>query len=307
MKIAIIGAGIVGLYLSLNLSRKGHKVVVFEKKAKIGKSACSGLFSERILQFIPEAESLTQNKIKSVLIHFPGKTLKIEFSKPFLVMNHAQLDMLVADLAKKAGAEIKLNYNWSSNNEFDRVIGCDGAQSFIRKSLKEKEPKYRLGIIGFTAQKDGSDYVETWPVKNGFIWRIPRGDETEYGIIAESREAKKLFDDFLKKNNIFLSNITSALIPQGLIIPKNNNITLCGDAAGLTKPWSGGGVIFGLIAAQILLATFSDFLKYRQNSIRYFYSRMFFYKIITKIVYFLGFNFPWILPKNIKIEGDFLL
>jgi len=85
MKIAIIGAGICGLYLARKLSEKGSEVTVFEKKEKIGKGACSGLFSERILEFIPESEKLIQNQIESVLIHFPKRTLKVKFSRKFLI------------------------------------------------------------------------------------------------------------------------------------------------------------------------------------------------------------------------------
>ncbi len=97
-----------------------------------------------------------------------------------------------------------------------------------------------------------------------------------------------------------------AVVPQGFIVPKNSSTTLCGDAAGLTKPWSGGGVIWGLMAAEILLKNFPDFLKYKNRLKRIFLPRIIISKIGTKMVYFLGFNFPWLLPKNIKIEGDFL-
>jgi len=47
MKVAIVGGGTSGLYLAWKLSQKGEEVVVFEKKKKIGKEVCSGLFSER--------------------------------------------------------------------------------------------------------------------------------------------------------------------------------------------------------------------------------------------------------------------
>ncbi len=254
LKIAIIGAGITGLYLSWKLSEKGYKVSIFEKKEKIGKEVCSGLISERILDFIPESKKLIQNEINYSLIHFPKRTLKINFSKQFFVLNHFELDNLVAGLAKEKGAKFFLKQEINSVLKgFDKIIGCDGANSFIRHELKLSEPEFQLGIQGFLKEKDYSNFVETWPIKSGFIWRIPRGEETEYGIIEKPKEARKIFEDFLNKNNIHLEKINSAIVSQGLIIPSNSKITLCGDAAGLAKPWSGGGVIWGLTAANILL------------------------------------------------------
>lgn len=313
MKIAIIGAGITGLYLAWKLSERGEEVTVFEKKEKIGKEACSGLFSERILEFIPESQKLIQNQINSALIHFPKCTLKIKFSRQFLVMSHFELDNLVAKLAEKAGAKILLNFNGTRNDlvpiqeGFDKIIGCDGANSFVRKELGLREPDYRLGILGFVLERNSSNFVETWPAKDGFIWKISRGNETEYGIIGNPKGAKLLLEEFLNKYNLHLEKINSGLVPQGLIIPKNSSITLCGDAAGLTKPWSGGGVVWSLIAAKELLKNFPDFVKYQKEMKKFFLPKILLSKIITSVVYFLGFNFPWILPKNIKIEGDFLI
>lgn len=150
-------------------------------------------------------------------------------------------------------------------------------------------------------------FIETWPTKAGFIWRIPRGTETEYGIIEELSAAKSLFDNFLKKKNLYLEKINSAIIPQGLIIPSKEKITLCGDAAGLTKPWSGGGVVWGLLASDLLLKNFPDFLKYKNITKKFFLPKIIFSKILIKIIYFLGNNIPWILPREFKVEGDFLI
>ena len=309
LKTAIVGAGICGLYLAWKLSQKGYNVTVFEKKEKIGKQACSGLFSERILEFIPESKKLIQNQIDSVLIHFPRRTIRIKFSKRFLVMSHFELDNLVANLAAASGAKIILNHSVNSLPEgFDRVIGCDGPNSVIRKSLRLGNPAFRLAIQGFIPVKeDNSDFVETWPVKNGFIWKIPRGKETEYGAIGNSREVKIIFEDFLKKNNLQLDRLASAVVPQGLLISPDSSIALCGDAAGLAKPWSGGGVIWGLISSEILLKNFPDFLKYQKELKRFFLPKIILSGIATKMAYFLGLNLPWFLPKNVRIEGDFLL
>jgi flavin-dependent dehydrogenase len=83
MKVAIVGAGICGLYIAWKLAERGEEVTVFEKREKIGKEVCSGLFSKRILEFIPESQKLIQNQIDSVLIHFPRRNLKIFSNKPF--------------------------------------------------------------------------------------------------------------------------------------------------------------------------------------------------------------------------------
>jgi len=312
MKIAIVGAGVCGLYLGWRLSQKGEKVVIFEKKERIGKECCSGLFSERILDFIPESKKLIKNRIQFFFLHLSQKDIKIKFSREMLVINHDELDRLLADLSKKAGAKILLNYQVTSKNfpkienYFEKIIGCDGVNSFLRERLKEKKPEFRLGIQGFVKEKDFSNFVEIWPTEKGFIWKIPRGEKKEYGIIEKPKKANFLFQRFLKERKITISEIRSALIPQGLILPRNSRITLCGDAMGLTKPWSGGGVIWGLMACELLLKNFPDFLKYKKEVERFFLPKIFVSKNLVKIAYFL-FKFPWIFPKNWQIESDFLL
>ena len=308
-KVAIIGSGICGLYLAWKLSKQGHDISVFEKRKKIGKETCSGLFSKRILKFVPESKQLIQNRIDFVLVHFPKRTIKVRFSQKFFVMSHLDLDKLVASLAKRSGAKIFLNQEARSlPRGFDQIIGCDGVLSFVRKSLGIKNPSFRLAIQGFVKEECFENFVEVWPLVNqGFIWRVPRGKEIEYGIIAKPQKAKEYFNRFLKKNKLSLRKIRSALVPQGFSIPHHPTVTLCGDAAGITKPWSGGGVIWGLIAADILLKHFPNFFNYQKAMKKFFLPKIIFSKTIITLVYFLGFNMPWILPQNIKMESDFLL
>ena len=314
MRVAIIGGGICGLYLAGKLSEKGHEITVFERKKEIGQEICSGLFSERILDFIPQSEKLIQNRINYVIINFPKKKVRVDFSKDFFVMSHFELDKLVASLAETKGAKLLLNHNIDEMPKgFDRIIGCDGANSFVRRSLGLREPKYRLGAISENCSlPDGeeqfsasSNFVEVWPCKTGFSWKIPRGNKIEYGIIAKPQELSSLRGAKLPKGS--LAPRKSRLVPQGFIIPSNPKITLCGDAMGLTKPWSGGGVVWSLIAAEILVKTFPDFLKYKKEMKRFFMPKIILSKTAVKLVYFLGFKTPWLLPSKILMESDFLL
>jgi flavin-dependent dehydrogenase len=329
MKTAIIGGGICGLYLAKILAQKGNEVVVFEKKKTIGKECCSGLFSSRLFDFIPEAKFLSSNQINGCLINFPKRTIKLRFRQPFFTIEHDQLDLLMAGFAAQAGADIRLGETVDSAkldkivNDYDRVIGCDSALSIVRDRLcgcndqiiaglqrsdhcKMGWLQFWLGIQAFEKKSDNSDLVETWATKNGFLWKIPRGSDIEWGIMEKPNVARKLFDDFVAKKNLKLERLRSAIIPQGLAIPKNNKITLCGDASGLTKPWSGGGVIWNLTQANILLKNFPNFIQYRKEAIRFFSLRIFCGNLAKSLAYGAGFNFPHIIPQNLNLDGDFL-
>jgi flavin-dependent dehydrogenase len=327
MKVAIIGGGICGLYLAKNLAQSKNEVTVFERKKTIGKECCSGLLSARLFDFIPEAEKLATNQISSAIINFPKKTIKLRFRQPFFVIEHSQLDLLMAAIATESGANMRVGKTTNEQRlkemeiEFDRIIGCDGALSITRDYLCrgqtpaslqgsdpcKNHPVFWLGIQGFEEKSDNSDFVETWATPNGFLWKIPRGNNIEWGIMEKPEIAPKLFNEFVTQKNLVLVRMKSAIIPQGLMIPENERITLCGDASGLTKPWSGGGVIWNLTQAGILLKNFPNFLQYRKEALRFFSLRIFLGKTAKNCAYAAGFKFPWLIPGNFNIDGDYLI
>jgi len=100
--------------------------------------------------------------------------------------------------------------------------------------------------------------------------------------------------------------LVSAIIPQGFILPKNEKITLCGDASGITKPWSGGGVVWNLKQADILLKNFPDFLKYKREAESFFNFRIVTGKLAKSAAYTAGFNFGGLIPSKVNLDGDFL-
>jgi len=308
-KVAIIGAGTIGLYLAWKLSELGHKVSVFEKNKTIENKTCSGLISERLRNFIPLDESFVEHQIDSCLIHFPQKTIALNFKLKFLVVDRQKLNEKITELDREAGAEIVFgNLINEIPKGFDKIIGCDGALSKIREKLLLAQSQLRFGVQAFLPQPNSANYVETWPTKDGFCWKIPRGTQTEYGTLGSLKSTKKDFENFGKKQKIGFdqSELKSALIPQGLILPKDKNITLCGDAAGLTKPWSGGGVIWGLTAANILIKNFPDFEKYSKEVDKFFGPKIFWGRLSNRAVHFFGNNLPFLIPSKNTVDNDFL-
>lgn len=311
-KIAIIGAGIIGLYLTWKLAKAGNKVFLFEKKKKSDfyEKPCSTLVSERIKNFIPIDESLIERKIFGCLINFPKKTITLNFFPAHLVLNRHLLIDVLFNLAEKSGVEIFFEKEINEIPEgFDKIIGCDGALSSMRGILSDEKPIFKLGLQLFLAGEDSSNFVQTWPTHSGFCWKIPRKNKTEYGIIEKPKLAKKLFKKFLEKFSLkyedLMPKMQAAPIPQKLILPANEKITLCGDAAGFCKPWSGGGIIWGLKAADILIKEFPDFKKYKNKSEKYFKNKILKGKISNNLVHYFGKKFPYIFPSKINYDNDF--
>lgn len=327
MKVAIVGAGIVGTYLAWRLARKGLEVSVFEQKNEIGGKVCSGLISRRLWHFLPEDKNIVENEIKSANVHFPEKDIEVKFSPHMLVIDRKGLEEHVAKLAKASGAKLFLGMKVANvlhvkgkkpqivlekNGkkaflEFDYVIGCDGEYSAVRKSLRLREPKMRLGILCFGKAKRNQaiDAVEVFPTKHGFDWIIPRSaGAAEYGTLEKPAEARKQFEQFCKKQKIKPEKILAAPVPEGLVLSNHNRIALCGDATGLTKKWSGGGVIWGLTAAHMLARDFPNLKKYNNSVKRFFGPKMFFSSIETRIAVWVGNNMPFLMPRRIRIDSD---
>jgi flavin-dependent dehydrogenase len=320
MKIGIVGCGINGAYLAWKLSKR-HEVTVFEKNKTIGEKPCSGLISERLWDFIPPNKKLIENLIDEAIINFPRKKIKLKFHPKMLVINRKLLDQYVSKFAKENGANILLNnpvkrvYFVKGRKpsiladkiyEFDYLIGCDGFNSIVRRSIDVSEPKYKLGIYTYKNKRDKSNVVNVFPSKNGFAWIIPRGSNVEYGLLEDVDIAKEKFNRFCRSRKIKPKKIYSHIIPVDLIKAEAGRIALCGDAIGLTKPLSGGGVIWGLISCDILLKSFPDFKKYNNNVKKFFEPKFIFSRIGNRIVRFLGYKLPYFLPKEIYFDSDLL-
>ena len=318
IKVAVVGGGVMGLYISWKLSEAGHDVSLFDKKKEdaIGHKCCSALVSERIKQFIPITEECVENTISACVINFPKGKVKLNFKPKHLALNREMLIDILLDLNKKAGTRIILGQEIKKVPQgFDRVIGCDGAFSVIRRSLDLPDPKIKNGIQAYSLIRNKSNITETFTSPNlfGFCWKIPKGDKIEYGALGTQSEVKKKVDIILGIKGVEKDSLLSAAVPcpkfpwfnAGLIFPKDKNITLCGDAMGLTKPWSGGGIIWGLHAANILIKTFPDFKKYKKETVRFFKFKILKGQISNYLVQTVGKTFPKILPKEMTYDNDF--
>lgn len=308
-RIAIIGAGVVGLYLAWRLADEKRDVVVFERNSRIGEKPCSCIVSQRLERFLSKETIPQEHVVKYFLVHFPHKVVNLNLKSAHLIINRTELDKGLAELASNKGVVINLDTAVSEKPAgFDKVIACDGALSTLRKKMGVRAPSYRNGIFLRVGKKDYSDKVETWPIKTGFLWKVPRGESVEYGGIGKPKEIKKSFPVFLEKQGVGYNqeDLKAHLIPEGPVFSRDNDIALCGDSAGLTKPWSGGGIIWGLTAADILIKHFPDFQKYRRETAGIFRPKIRKGKCYRWLVYQIGRYGSFFLPREVNWNNDFI-
>ena len=321
--VAIVGAGPVGLYLSSLL--KGLDVVVLDRNKDIGKKADSGLYSRNLEKFIPMNQDWVEHKVTSARLHSPSGQ-EIELKKPSTAAYVVDREAFTKWLAGRSEAEIKLKTTVNSISITDRVsmntsngtieskmvVGCDGANSIVRSHFGIRPKEMLNGIIGITEETNDDSFVDLFfdkeCISDGFFWKIPRGSRVEYGIMEEQKVARGMLDEFCEKLGVKIEGLQAWPIPSGMIISDNPQVTLCGgDACGLTKPWSGGGVIWSLTAANILLRNFPDFNEYHKELKKFFGWQLFKTRAITKLGYILGNYAPWALPREREIDSDFIL
>jgi len=276
--VVVVGAGPAGSRYARRAAERGLDVVVFEQ-GEVGEPlACSGHVSTDVWDYTDDArETLLQNEVSGARFHTGGPGSD---DHPFYkdeaisnVIDRVGLDRHLADLARGAGADVREGHTVVGVTE-DRegvtvevrgpdgvethrgrmVAGCDGPKSRVRRELDLPEPGELLhGVLGFDETPDDGDFVDVHlTVPRFFAWRIPRGEAgVEYGLaVPPGEDAPQRFDEFTDGYGANVTRRCSGLIPIG----PPERVTgrrsfLIGDAAAQTKPFTGGGILYGMTAA----------------------------------------------------------
>ncbi len=281
----VVGAGPSGSRFARSAAEAGHDVLVLES-GEIGRPlACSGHVSLDIWEFVPDEarERLRQNEIYGARFHLGGADSPAHpFYKKTPVSNaidRVGLDRTLAECAREAGATVRTGHTVTSVEERpDRVeitangpdgverfearlvCGADGPRSKVRSQLRLPEPDELLhGVLGFDPEPDHDDFVDVHlTVPRFFAWRIPRGAAgVEYGLAVEPGEdAPERFEQLVADYGAEIDRRCSGAIPIG---PPDRTTGrrsfLVGDAAGQTKPFTGGGILYGMRAADVAART----------------------------------------------------
>ncbi|MEF8774813.1 MAG: electron transfer flavoprotein, partial [Halobacteriales archaeon] len=128
--------------------------------------------------------------------------------------------------------------------------------SLVRRELGLPEPDELLrGVLAFAPEPDHGDRVDVHlTAPRFFAWRIPRGEAgVEYGLALppeDDRSVRTMLADLTDGYGVGTERLRAGPIPVG----PPERVTarrgfLLGDAAAQTKPFTGGGIVYGMTAA----------------------------------------------------------
>jgi geranylgeranyl reductase family protein len=277
----VVGVGPAGARFARRAAEAGYDVLALEQ-GRLGEPlACSGHVSGDIWTYAGEnaRDELLQNEVYGARFHVDGPESAFEdFYKTEVVSNvidRVGLDRHLAELAREAGADVREEHTVTDvtesadavtvtvrgpdgveDVEAKMIAGCDGPTSRVRRDLDRPAPDELLhGVLGFSDEVDHGDRVDVHlTMPEFFAWRIPRGDAgVEYGLAASpGPDVNDLFDDLVGSDgyDAEVAKRCSGLIPVG---PPDSVTShrgfLIGDAAAQTKPFTGGGILYGMRSA----------------------------------------------------------
>ncbi len=266
--VIVVGAGPAGLYAAKLLKEKGLDILVIEEHENIGEpNHCSGLVSTNLEKLVPVEDDFLEHTVSGAVMHTPAGDIKLQ--KPGIAAYVINRPVFDRSLAK--GLEPLITHARCKSVTIERgcavvrtdkgdlksrlVLGCDGPGSVVAKAIGTGPREMLKGVIAIENTKDTSENVELWFDKkaapDGFLWKIPRGGRTEYGMMSTMAGFERLTSFF--KNDFNAPGIEKfgGFVPIGPRRTYSDRVMIVGDAAAHVKPWSGGGVIYGLTAAVI--------------------------------------------------------
>jgi digeranylgeranylglycerophospholipid reductase len=275
----VVGVGPAGARLARRAADAGYDVLALEKGTVGTPLACSGHVSTDLWEYVPEdaKADLLQNRVYGANFRLGGPDSRAyPFYKSTTVSNvvdRVELDRTLADAARAAGADVREGHTVTGIEEradgvtvtassdgdthtFEArlVAGCDGPVSRVRREVGLPEPAETLhGVLAFDETPDHGDFVDVHlTVPRFFAWRIPRGDAgVEYGLAAPpGTDVTERFDRLVDAYGAETTHRCSGAIPIGPPDTVTGDRTfLVGDAAAQTKPFTGGGILYGMTAA----------------------------------------------------------
>lgn len=283
--IVIVGGGPAGLHAGRLLAQAGYQVELVEEHRAIGQPVhCTGVLAPEAFADFGLSRDSILNSLKTVRFHAPSGAT-VEYSPSTIeavVIDRVLFDQQLAVAARTAGVRVRQARATHIAIERDGVrvtagdsvvraavcmIAC-GASYALQRQLGFGLPRLMLHsaqaeIAAACIDDDKVDvHFGSTVAPGGFAWAVPVrrpvGPAIRIGVMCEGDSAR-LFRQMVA---VLVSRGTisghAGVVARQKVLPLapirrtfGDRVLVLGDAAGLVKPTTGGGIYYSLLSAQL--------------------------------------------------------
>lgn len=293
--VIIIGGGPSGLAAAADLARRGHTVSVFEEHDTSGSPVhCTGVLAAEALDSLDLPREALLNPLSTVRFIAPSGRA-FEYTTPSteaVVIDRIVFDRALAAAARQAGAAITFNrrvvgvmqgvrsvtVSLAGGESVDAravILAC-GAQYGLQRRIGLDLPAIYMHSaqmeLPAATPRSVEIYFGSSVAPKGFAWVVPvqRGSASyaRVGVMA-STDASTWFSQFVRHVQYRWDlDVPATLAPRRRVLPLaavgrtfHDRLLLVGDAAGLVKPTTGGGIYYSVVSGRLAAEVLSDQLR----------------------------------------------
>jgi digeranylgeranylglycerophospholipid reductase len=281
--VLVVGGGPAGLYAAERLARRGVATLVCEEHTSIGDPVhCTGVLATESFDVLGLPRDASLNTLTTARFFSPsGAIVSHSTSLPLAtVIDRGVFDRALAARATAAGADLRLgtrvsvveagpaavralvNDEWigarllmvacGANYAFQRRVGMGLPRAYLHTAQREM-PARQLGDVELHFGREIAP--------DGFAWAVPvaRGSSTYVRVgVMTSHDPVGCYARMLGRIAARWRVEETAQLPRQKILPLGaidrtyaDRTMVIGDAAGLVKPTTGGGIHYSIVSAAL--------------------------------------------------------